>query len=360
MGRGRKTVGVDVGSACLKLAVVDHSRGSPRLEQVRVRPLGREGVSPAVDGSPAAVGGGASGGTAAGRDGVSGAIRALFESEGLPGRDVVCGVGGGDVIVKTVSVDRAWEAEGPEAVRRQVLRQTQLDPRSVVTDVHLLDPGGESPRLSVLLAAARRKVVEARVELLEEAGLDPSVVDVEPLAVHNCLEYNHPEAMTGVAGVACVGHERTAISVMDDGTPMLVRHVSFGTRALRRTVAAEHGMSARESRDALRADQGAPDPAVGKTLRRRALELARALERTSEFLEERTAGPGPGVLWLCGGGAVLPHLREALAERLGIEVRGANPIQRLDHVPGALDASRVEGALPLLVPAVGMALRRSG
>lgn len=353
LGRGRKTVGVDVGSAWLKLAVVDHSRGTPRLELVRLRPLGRDGGS-------AAVGGSASGGPAAGRDGVPGAIRALFESEGLPRRDVVCGVGGRDVIVKRVRVDRAWEAEGTEAVRRQVLRQTQLDPRTVETDVHLVDPGGESPRLSVLLAAARREVVEARVGLLEEAGLDPAVVDAEPLAMHNCLEYNHPEAMRGVVGLACVGHERTAINVMDEGTPVLVRHVSFGTGALRRTIAAEHGMTRREAREALRATPGSPGGTVGETLRRRALELARALERTSDFLEERTAGPGPGVLWLCGGGAGLPCLREILAERLGIEVLGANPLQRLDHVPGALDASRVEGALPLLVPAVGMALRRSG
>lgn len=357
-GRARKTVGVDVGSSCLKLAVVDHSRGTPRLDAVRVRPLdqGRRSRESARGSPP----GGDASGSPADHDGVVGAVRAVFESGGIPRRGVVCGVGGRDVIVKLVRVDRAWEAEGEEAVRRQAVRQVQLDPGAVETDVHLVDPGGESPRLSVLLAAARREVVEARVGLLEAAGLDTAVVDVEPLAMHNCLEYNHPEAMRGVVGLACVGHERTAINVVADGTPVLVRHVSFGVGALRRALTSEHGMSAPEARDALRAGGGTPDRAVGETVRRRVRRLARALERTSEFLEDRTAGPGLGVLWVCGGGAGLPGLRDGLAERLGIEVLGANPIQRLDHAPGALDALPVERSLPLLVPAVGMGLRRSG
>jgi len=33
------------------------------------------------------------------------------------------------------------------------------------------------------------------VGLLTEAGLDPSVIDVDAFAIHNAFELNHPDAM---------------------------------------------------------------------------------------------------------------------------------------------------------------------
>ena len=341
LGRRRRTVGVDVGSARLKVAVVDHSRGSPRLQKAGVCSLDDAG------------------GRTAGRGRVTRAIRSLFEAEGLPRRGVVCGVGGRDVIVKLVRMDRAWEGRGREAIRRRASREVPLDSATVETDVLLVDGDGDSPRMTVLLVAARREVVAARIGLLQAAGLEPGVVDAEALALHNCLEFNHPEAMDGVVGLVCVGHRRTTLNVAEDGTPVLVRDLSFGTGDLRRTLCEEHGMSDGLAEDVLRGRIRPLSRPVARTVRRRARRLAEAVERTSAFLRERASVSGVGSLYLCGGGARLPHLQEVLADRLGVEIFTANPLQALETVPGALDVVEPEEALPLLVPAVGMGLRRS-
>lgn len=339
LGRSRRTVGVDVGSSRLKVAVVDHSRGTPRLQKAGVCSLD-------------------DGGGSRGRGRVERAIRSLFEAERLPRRGVVCGVGGRDVIVKLVHVDRAWEERSREAIRRRVSREVSLDPTTVETDVHLVDAGGDSTRMAVLLVAARRQVVADRIGLLEAAGLAPGVVDAEALALHNCVAFNHPEATSGVVALACVGHRRTVLSVADDGTPVLVRDLPLGTGDLHRRVCEEHGMSGRLASDVLRGRIRPLSRPVARTIRRGARELAEAVERTSAFLEEGGSAAGVGSLYVSGGGAHLPHLREVLADRLGVEVFTANPLQCLDSVPGALDVPDVEDALPLLVPAVGMGLRR--
>lgn len=339
--RRRRTVGVDLGDARLKVAVVDHSRGAPRLEKAGILRLGRER--------------GRSGG-ARRRRGVAGAIRSLFEEEGLPRRGLVCAVGGRDVIVKVLRLDRGLEGRGG-ALRREAARHVPLDAGAVETDVHVLDRGADSPRVTVLLVAARRAAVRRRLRTLAAAGLEPRVVDAEALALHNCLEFNHPEAMQGVVALACIGSERTAFNVIEDGRPVLARDVAFGTRRLRRALTVEHGMGDRLAEQVARGEVRPLSLPVADTIRRRVGELAGAVERASSFLQDRASAPGVGALYLCGGGTRIPRLRAVLADRLGVEILTANPLQHLEPAPGALDRIDVDEALPLLAPAVGMGLR---
>lgn len=339
--RRRRTVGVDVGGARLKVAVLDHSRGSPRLEMAGVLALdgGRESSDAARR-----------------RRRVTRAIRSLFEAERLPRRGLVCGVGGPDVIVKLLRVDRGLEGRRG-ALRSEAERHVPFDAGAVETDVQVVDPGGDSPRMSVLLVAAKRDAVRRRLGMLEAAGLEAGVVDAEALALHNCLEFNHPEAMEGVVALACIGSERTAINVVEDGTPVLARCVAFGTRGMRRALAVEHGMGDRLAEEVVRGRVRPLSVPVAGTIRRRVRELARAVERASSFLRDRAASAAVGALYVCGGGSRIPRLRAVLARRLGVEIFTANPLQRLEPAPGALDLVDADEALPLLAPAVGMGLR---
>src|SRR5437773_6536722 len=70
--------------------------------------------------------------------------------------------------------------------------------------------------MNVLLVAAKRELVESRVGLLGEAGLDPSIIDVDAFAIHNAFELNHPDAMQGVVGLVNVGHEVTNVNILED------------------------------------------------------------------------------------------------------------------------------------------------
>src|SRR5437879_11384515 len=107
--------------------------------------------------------------------------------------------------------------------------------------------------MNVLLVAAKRELVESRVGLLSEAGLDPSVIDVDAFAIHNAFELNHPDAMQGVVGLVNIGHEVTNVNVLEDGVPVLTRDLSVGTRRFREDLQREKGLAAE---DAERASQG--------------------------------------------------------------------------------------------------------
>src|SRR5258706_15311436 len=80
-----------------------------------------------------------------------------------------------------------------------------------------------------------------------EAGLHPSIIDVEAFAIHNASERNHPDAMQGVVGLVNIGHEVTNVNILEDGIPVLTRDLSVGTRRFREDLQREKGLSAEDS-----------------------------------------------------------------------------------------------------------------
>jgi type IV pilus assembly protein PilM len=115
-------------------------------------------------------------------------------------------------------------------------------------------------------------------------------------------------------------------------------------------------MLADEAEAVLRGDSA--DERLRSFLYERSQEVGRGIERATAFLETQEVGASLGRLFLCGGGVRVPGLAEALAERLGVETKIANPIERLGVKAGAIDLEEASSIAPLMMLSVGLALRR--
>jgi len=340
--RRKRSIGLDIGSGYLKVAVVDHSSGEPLIERLVLRPLGADAIVEGEIMDPGLV---------------ARSLDALFVDEGITERDVVVSVGGRDVIIKPIQMDRMKKSDAREVIRWEAEQHVPFDMDDVQLDFEITDPDGEGLQMGVLLVAAKRELVENKVALLEEANLDARIIDVDAFALHNALEMNYPEAMRGLAGLVSIGHETTNVNILEDGVPVLTRDLSFGTRRLSLDLQRERGMLADEAEAVLRGET--VDERLRSFLYERAQEVGRGIERATAFLETQEVGASLGRLYLCGGGVRVPGLAEALAERLGVETRIASPIERVAVKPGVLDTEEARGIAPLMMLSVGLALRRA-
>ncbi len=341
-GRRKRSIGLDIGSGFVKVAVIDHSGGTPLVERMVVRPLGGDAIVEGEVMDPALV---------------TRTLGDLFVEEGIHERDVVVSVGGRDVIIKPIQMDRMKKSDAREVIRWEAEQHVPFDMDDVQLDFEITDPEGEGLQMGVLLVAAKRELVENKVALLEEAGLNARIIDVDAFALHNALELNYPEAMRGLAGLVSVGHETTNVNILEDGVPVLTRDLSFGTRRLSLDLQRERGMLAEEAEAVLRGE--AVDERLRSFLYERAQEVGRGIERATAFLETQEVGASLGRLYLCGGGVRVPGLAEALAERLGVETKVASPIERLGVKPGAIDPDAARAVAPLMMLSIGLALRRA-
>jgi type IV pilus assembly protein PilM len=339
-GRKKTTVGLDIGSGLIKIAVIDHSRKEPELVRVAIVPLMADAIVEGEVMDPGLV---------------ADAIKTCLENAGVTSKNVVIAVGGRDVIIKKIQVERVKEQQLRELLRWEAEQHVPFDVESVELDHQTLDPKGDSPEMSVLLVAAKRELIEGKLRVLTEAGLSASVVDIEPFALHNGFEVNHPDAMSGIVALLNIGHDVTNINILEEGVPILTRDLAMGTRRLREDLMRERGLSAEDGQKLLQGFDRSPH--LDAVIETRGEEIALGIERAIAFLQQSTRGAELKHVYSCGGGARVPGLNEMLGARLRTSVTLANPMANLKVRDGALESLVTDEIGPLLMLPIGLALR---
>ena len=339
-GRKKTTVGLDVGSGLIKIAVIDHGKGTPELVKVAITKLQPDAIVEGEVMDPGIV---------------SDAIRAALDNAGVNGRHIVTAVGGRDVMVKKIQTERVKEKQARELMRWEA-EQHVPDVESVELDFQILEDAKSADEMNVLLVAAKRDLVDAKIRILEDAGVTPCIVDVDAFALHNAFEVNYPEAMKGFVGLVNVGNEVTNVNIMDNGVPILTRDLPLGTRRFSEDLQRQHGMTARDSENMIRGYDRSPQ--LDSILSMRIEEIAMGVERAAAFLTTSRNAAQLRAVYICGGGSRTPGLAEMLGDRLKIKVEHANPLARLNIRDGALESLTTDEVAPLLMLPIGLALRQ--
>jgi type IV pilus assembly protein PilM len=338
-GRSKISAGLDIGSGLIKLVVIDHSKPEPEVVQVATSPLVPDAI---VDGEvmdPVLV---------------AETIQSLVQSAGLKNKQVVAAVGGHDVIIKRIRMDRMGRDDAREVIRWEAEQHVPFDMENVQLDFQILDPDGTAAQMSVLLVAAKRELIDNRMNLLADAGLAPGVIDVDAFALFNAFERSYPDAVEGLVALVNVGHETTNLNLLEDGVPVLVRDIPFGSRKLREALQRDRGLTAEQAEELVQGRRD--DPAVRTLLDEKVEELAVGIERAAAFIVAQSGGNIARV-FVCGGGARIPGLTEVLGNRLGIRTEVANPLERLTVRPEVSEP--LDDIAPMLMLTVGLALRQA-
>ena len=339
-GGSRTAMGLDIGSGFVKVVEVDHSGDQPEVSRVAMRPLLPDAI---VEGEimDYAL--------------VSDSVQALFQEMGVKNPDVVTAVGGHDVIIKKIEMDRMKDADAREVIRWEAEQHVPFDIKSVELDFQILNPHDEGLQMEVLLVAAKRELVDNKIGLLQDAGVNPVIIDVDAFALHNAFEHNYPDSLEGIIALVNVGHETTNVNILENGVPILTRDIPFGSRRIREDLQRERGLTAEQAEDVVQARDTVDG--MEQFVDTSADEIAVGIERASAFLMTRDDAGSLGKIFLSGGGARVPGMIEALARRMNVETELVNPFARVPYRDDAATEFSIDEAAPMLLLPLGLALR---
>jgi type IV pilus assembly protein PilM len=140
------------------------------------------------------------------RDGLAEALKAFVAKAGLP-KSVRLGVSNQQIVVRVVELPRIEdEKQRDAAVRFQAAEAIAMPLDEAVLDHQVAGysegPDG-TPRMQVVLVAARRSMVEALLEAAKDAGLKPEGIDLDAFALVRTLAAANGDQAEDTARVYC-------------------------------------------------------------------------------------------------------------------------------------------------------------
>lgn len=227
----------------------------------------------------------------------------------------------------------------------------------------------------LIIAAVPKKLLKQQIEAMDRAGFDPYYVDIDALALFNAIIGTGSVGETASSLVMYVGREETIELLIEDRKLRAIRSMRTGMLTLEHAVAQDLGVTEKEAggKVADLASATAPDlittfesqtprgeleknPAELERdlMTARRDELVRRLQREAIRTAAAEAHRGPDEVLICGEGAGIPGLIEALGEALQIPARELDLFANVEGAPADADVRRRSGV------ALGAALKGIG
>jgi type IV pilus assembly protein PilM len=226
--------------------------------------------------------------------------------------------------------------------------------------------GGMDEQTQVILVAIKVDLLDEINGGVEEAGPNTSTVDVAPMALYNAFRYSYPN-VNDCSMLVDIGARTTNVLFVEPRR-IFSRSLPIGGSAITAAIAREFGESfeaaeTRKKRDGFVSLGGAyAEPSdhdiarVSKLARSTMTRLHAELMRSVSHYRAQQRGGRPDRIFLCGGAAGMPYMREFFHEKFQLPIEFFNPLRNV-AVSESASASDVAHSAHLLGELVGLALR---
>jgi len=215
--------------------------------------------------------------------------------------------------------------------------------------------------MDVLLVAAKKDKIDDYTDLLIQAGLQPTIVDLDAFALQNAWEINY-EAVPGQnVALVNIGAGFTNIGVLRNGMTAFTRDISIGGNNYTDAIQKEFGLSAEHSERVKTGQEAPADPqALARVMDAVSENIALEVQRSFDFFRATTADQEIHQILVSGGSARVGRLENVLAQRLRTAVAILDPFQNLKVNAKRFDPEYLAEHGPAAAVAVGLALRKAG
>ena len=344
-----RLVGLDIGSSSIKLVELARTRKGYKLLKI-----GEVEIPPEVIVEGAIINEGQ----------VIDALMTLFAENKVKNRYVALALGGASVIVKRISLPKYTPEELRQNLHNEVAEHVPFPLEEVTLDVSVVgeDPA-EPDRMSAILAAAKREVINELLAVIVGAGLKPLVVDLAAFAVGNVFELNYPELSFEPVVLLHLGNSFTTINIVHQGKSLFVRDFPKGgyeiTAEIQRTLGIPFEEAESFKRGGSEEERALIPEEVGAILRAKFQDLAMDVQKTLDYAIQNGIIENVGRVVLSGGMSLISGIDSALESQLGIPVEVLNPFRRVAVDAKKMDITPYQEKAPIFSVAFGLAMREA-
>ncbi len=338
-------VGLDIGSRSIKAGEIIEGKRGPTLKKFGMIDIPSGTIEDGVINDP---------------ESVSDAIRQLFKTYNIKEHSVAVSIGGYSVIVKKINVQNMPEEQLQETIQFEAEQYIPFDISDVNLDFQILGESEHNPnQMSVFLVAAKKDMVNDYINLVNLAGLNPCIIDVEAFALQNIFELNYDAQEENIALID-IGASKTSLNILRGMTSVFMRDVALGCLQINQKIVSLVGCSLEEAEQLKQGEQQdklSPEDLkniISTVVSDWCTEIRRALDFFySTYPEDQITR-----IILSGGGANIGEFRQLLGAETSAHVEIINPFQNLAIDDDAFDSAYIQQIAPQASICMGLAIRK--
>lgn len=344
-GKKDNVVGLDIGSRSLKAAEIVETKGGHKLKRFGIVDIPQGAIEDGTINDP---------------ESVADAIRRLFKSYNFKENNVAVSIGGYSVIVKKINVQTMAEEQLQETIHFEAEQYIPFDISDVNLDFQILGEVESNPnQMSVFLVAAKKEMVNDYINLVNLAGLNPCIVDVEAFALQNVFELNYDFSEDNVALID-IGASKTSLNILKGNSSVFMRDVSLGCVQINQKIMSLLDCSyeqAEQFKHGDNPDRLSPED-LNEIVSSVVTDWCTEIRRAIDFFYSTYPDDQIKRIVLSGGGANIAEFRDLLATEVAAEVEVIDPFRNFSIENKSFDPAFIKQIAPQAAICMGLAMRK--
>lgn len=288
------------------------------------------------------------------------AIGQCLKSTGIRTRKAVCGISGPEVAVRDFNFPSLSRDEIEPAIHLEAAQVCPFNADDAAVDYQLIDNNKDSVR--GILVAATNDLINNKTELAKQASVDCVLMDVDGLALLNCLSECEQDIAKQTIAILSVGCSSTTLAILGsrEGTAFpFIRDVSYAGNDIVKAIAAENDMSEEAVKEILFGGKNATERpnAFEESFEKACDKLIVDVTETLRYYTAQDKSSFVEKVFVCGGFAVIEGLVDLLDGHLPSKIVLWNPFEKLGCEADKNCEKILNEDGPAMAVAAGLAMR---
>jgi type IV pilus assembly protein PilM len=346
-GKKDALIGLDIGSRTIKLGEVLEKKDRRILKRFGMAELPQNAIVEGRIKEPEVV---------------ANAIKDLVADLNAKEQNVATSISGYSVIIKKIVVGKMSDEELAENIQYEAEQYIPFDVQDVNMDFHVLGEHEASPnQMNVMLVAAKEDVINEYLDVVDMAGLNPCVLDVDVFVLERIFENSYLPEEKSVALVD-VGANKLNVNIVKNNVSAFTRDVGVGGEEITREIATQFGCSFEDAEEIKlgKATDKVPKKELQDIITAFVANWCGEIRRVIDFYYSTFPDETIEQILLSGGAPQTPGFVERLADETSIKVEMFDPFVALEINDKDHDVDYLKRIAPQASICMGLASRKVG
>lgn len=274
-------------------------------------------------------------------------------------KDVVIALPNYSILSDVITIDLVPKKQIREAVLVEAERLSPFDMTEVEIDYEVLERNEETKQMKVLMVAAKHDIIYSYIDCMNEAGLKPTIIDIDLFALMNIHQLNNDPALKPSSILINIGMETTDAVFMQNGIFHSSRDIPVTGSHFVKNIGNITGMEPLKVHNLLSGSL-AKDFSVDSminVLNNTSRDFANAVGVAVSYFQSSDNIDKIDQIVIAGGFAYIPGLANILELRTGSEVVVLDPLKNIECKSGIMAGHDPQKVGSLLAVAIGLATR---